>query len=162
VNGLDQWRQLLESDVRDKKVALARMRLAVERAEAVEALLAGERERRDQHERERRAQGEMPDFARERLNVLLERALVRARGKVADARVAAEDAAERLRVAWRRVTLLDRLLERRRERARLEGARRDQRERDELASIRHAARTREEARTNHAPRLQTAGDGVPR
>ncbi|HET6163342.1 MAG TPA: hypothetical protein VFG37_06710, partial [Planctomycetota bacterium] len=80
MRGLEQWRRLLESDVRSGRIGLARARLAVERAEQVAALLSGERDRRDAHERERRLEGEMPDFTRERLNVLLERAIVRARG----------------------------------------------------------------------------------
>src|SRR5262249_40536240 len=85
----------------------------------------------------RRSAGEMPDFTRERLNVLLERAIVRAKGRVADVQAAAFDAAERLREAWRRETVVDRLLARRREREGAERRRRDQRDHDELASLRH-------------------------
>jgi flagellar export protein FliJ len=163
VNGLAQWHRLLESDLRERKLALARARLALERAEQVAALLEDERDRRDEHERERRAGGEMPDFTRERLNLLLERAVVRARARVADGHGAVDEAAERLREAWRRVAGIDRLIERRDERARLERTRREQRELDELASTRHHAVVRADAREEGgAGRLAPAGDGASR
>jgi flagellar export protein FliJ len=163
VNGLAQWHRLLESDLRERKLALARARLALERAEQVAALLVGERERRDEQERARRAAGEMPDFTRERLNVLLERAVVRAKVKVADGTSAVEEAAERLREAWRRVAGIDRLIQRRDEREAFELRRRDQKELDELASTRHHASVRTDAReASDALRLAPAGDGAER
>ncbi len=163
MRGLEQWRRLLESDVRAGRIGLARARLAVERAEQVAALLTGERDRRDAHERERRLEGEMPDFARERLNVLLERAIVRARGRVADLEAAALDATERLREAWRRETVVDRLLTRRREREAAERLRKDQREHDELASLRHFSGVLADAESgNSARRFAPARDGDER
>jgi flagellar export protein FliJ len=159
VRGLEQWRRLLESDVRTGRIGLARARLAVERAEQVAALLSGERDRRDAHERERRREGEMPDFTRERLNVLLERAIVRARGKVADVQAAAFDASERLREAWRRETVVDRLLARRREREAAERLARDQREHDELASLRHYSGVLADAESGSGGRRQNAAQG---
>ena len=161
MRGLEQWRRLLESDVRAGKIGLARARLAVERAEQVASLLTGERDRRDVHERERRREGEMPDFTRERLNVLLERAIVRARGRVADVQAAALDANERLREAWRRETVVDRLLERRRARDAAERLRRDQREHDELASLRHFSGVPADAESDsgaHRPVPARGGD----
>lgn len=163
MNGLAQWHRLLESDLRERKLALARARLAHERAEQVAALLLGERERRDEQERARRKDGQMPDFTRERLNVLLERALVRARVKVADCHSAVEEAAERLREAWRRVAGIDRLIQRRDEREAFELRRRDQKELDELASMRHHASVRADAREeSDALRLAPVGDGAER
>jgi len=163
VNGLAQWHRLLESKLRERKLTLARARLALERAEQIVALLIGERERRDEQERARRAAGEMPDFTRERLNLLLERAVVRAKVRVADGESAVEEAAERLREAWRRVAGIDRLIERRDERARLEAKRREQRELDELASTRHHAAVRADVReTEDAGRFAPAVDGAER
>ena len=163
MRGLEQWRRLLESDVRFGRIGLARARLAVERAEQLAALLTGERDRRDAHERERRRDGDLPDFSRERLNVLLERAIVRARGKVADVQAAAFDASERLREAWRRETVVDRLLARRREREAAERLARDQREHDELASLRHYSGVLADAESeSDAHRLAPARGGDDR
>lgn len=163
MNGLAQWHRLLESELRERKLALARARLALERAEQIVALLLGERERRDAQERARRADGQMPDFTRERLNLLLERAVVRAKVRVADGESAVEEAAERLREAWRRVAGIDRLIERRDERVRLELKRREQRELDELASTRHHAVVRSDVReTEDAGRFAPAVDGAER
>jgi flagellar biosynthesis chaperone FliJ len=130
------WRRLVEAEVRDHKLAVARARQAVTRAEQIETLLRGERARRDDAERERRGRGEMPTFAQERMNALLERALERAAAKVAAAHADEARAVEKLRDAWQRVTVLDRLLARRAERERLHERREEQKEHDEIAGRR--------------------------
>ena len=132
-DALLSWRRLIDADVRERKLALARARQAVTRGEQIEALLLAERDRRDQSERERRAGGELPTFAQERMTALLERAIERAEEKVAAAKVAEGGAVARLREAWTRLTALDRLLARRREQARIETLRHEQKELDEIA-----------------------------
>ena len=135
-DGLLSWRRLVDADVRDRKLALARSRNTVARAEQIEALLVGQRDRRDVDEREARARGDLPDFARERMNVLLERAIERAGTQVSAAKKAENDAVDRLRTAFTQLEALDRLLHRRAEREASEERRLEQKELDEIAGRR--------------------------
>jgi|RhiMethySRZTD1v2_1073278.scaffolds.fasta_scaffold410013_2 flagellar biosynthesis chaperone FliJ len=133
-DALISWRRVIEAQVRERKLTLARLRQAVSRAEQLESLLKDERERRDAAERERRGRGELPTFAQERMNALLERAIERAAEKVAAAKAAESSAVDSLREAWQSATAIDRLLARREERAQLEVRRIEQKELDEIAS----------------------------
>ena len=133
-DGLLSWRRVIESQVRERKLALARVRQAVARAEQMESLLRDERDRRDVAERERRARGELPTFAQERMNALLERAIERAGEKVSAARAAESAAVDSLREAWQSATAVDRLVARRDARAEIETRRIEQKELDEIAS----------------------------
>jgi flagellar biosynthesis chaperone FliJ len=134
--GLLSWQRLVDADVREKKLALARARQLASRCEQVEAALLAERARRDEEERARRGAGELPGFAGERMNALLERAIEKAGEKLAAARRGEARALDALRESWKRATALERLLERRAERERQDGLRAEQKELDEIASRR--------------------------
>ena len=139
--GLLSWQRLVDSDVRDKKLALARARQLVARCETVESLLLAERARRDDEERARRGAGELPDFARERTDALLEKGIEKAGEKLAAARKGEARALDALREARKRAAAIERLLDRRAERERGELQRAEQKELDEIASRRGAALT---------------------
>ncbi len=134
--GLLGWQRLVDAEARERRIDLARARQAVARAEQIVELLLAERERRDAVEREQRGRGEIPSFAHERMNALLERAIERAREKAAAARSAEAAALERLREARQRAAALDRLLARRSARAAVEARRTEQKELDEVAGRR--------------------------
>jgi flagellar biosynthesis chaperone FliJ len=134
--GIESWRRLAASELRERKLALARARQLVLRAEQIEQLLLAERGRRDASERERRGRGELPDFARERMNALLERAIERAAEKSAAARRVEGDHVERLRESRQRAAALDRLVARRAAREAIETRRAEQKELDEAAARR--------------------------
>ncbi len=134
--GLLAWRGLIEAQTKERQRALARARQLAARCEQIEALLLGERERRDGAECTRRGRGELPDFASERLDALLERAIEGAHTKLATAHDADERAHAKLRESWQQTTALDRLLERRAARARDETQRAAQEELDEIAQRR--------------------------
>ncbi len=138
-SGLASWHKLVDAQVRERKLALARARQLAARCADIEAVLLGERARRDEEERRLRAAGELPDFARERMNVLLEQTLERARDKLAAARVGEERALAGLREAWQRATAVERLLDRRRERDATQRLQTEQKEIDEVATRRAAA-----------------------
>ncbi|MSR46813.1 MAG: hypothetical protein EXS13_07100 [Planctomycetes bacterium] len=137
--GLLSWQRMVDNDARDKKLALARARQLVMRCEQVEAALLGERTRRDQEERQLREAGDLPHFGRERLAALLERAIERAQEKVAAARLAESRTLDALRESWKRATAVERLLDRRQKRERLDALKAEQKELDEIASRRSGA-----------------------
>jgi flagellar biosynthesis chaperone FliJ len=139
--GLLSWQHLVDAELREKKLALARARQLVSRCETVEALLLAERARRDDEERARRGAGELPDFARERTDALLEKGIEKAGEKLATARRGEARALDALREARKRAAAIERLLDRRAERERDEAQRVEQKELDEIASRPGAALT---------------------
>ncbi|MBL8840750.1 MAG: hypothetical protein JNL90_04380 [Planctomycetes bacterium] len=138
-SGLHSWRKLVDAQVREKKLALARARQLAGRCAEIEEALLAERARRDDEERRRREAGELPDFARERMTALLERALERAREKLAAARTGEERALAGLRESFTRATAVERLIDRRDARDEADRMRAEQKEIDEVATRRAAA-----------------------
>ncbi|MBM4015289.1 MAG: hypothetical protein FJ293_10055 [Planctomycetes bacterium] len=132
--GLHSWRRLIEADVRERKLQLARARALVARSEQLEATLRAERTRRDEQERRDRAAGELPGFARERMATLLEGAIERAAEKAEKARLQEARTQDALREAFRRVRAVERVIERRESRAHEAGLRGEQKELDEIAA----------------------------
>lgn len=137
-SGLQSWRRVIDAQVRERRLALARAQRQLARCAAVEETLLAERTRRDAAERERRAQGQLPGFAEERMNALLEQAIARAAANRAAARAADERALAALREVRQRQGGIDRLLERRARRDRQDAARAEQSEIDEIAGRRRA------------------------
>lgn len=137
--GLHSWQRMVDADVRERQLALARGRQLVARCMELEAALLAERGRRDEEERRCREVGELPGFARERMAVLLERAIERAGEKVAQARAGEARLLDALREAFRRASAVGRVIDRRDARELAETLKVEQRELDEIASRRTGA-----------------------